>query len=131
MAALCFVTHIWRLTGLIHKKSANINRFEDIVGKKVGYIGHFGKVMIDDLARQAGVGWFVDGSGLSDCQGASNQWFGGWSGGWSAAVPVVAMAQAPWRESIAKVAQSLLVHILWFTVLLVYFAAVADKPLTP
>jgi ABC-type nitrate/sulfonate/bicarbonate transport system substrate-binding protein len=42
-------------TGLIHPASANITRFEDIVGKKVGYIGHFGKVMIDDLAKQAGL----------------------------------------------------------------------------
>merc|ERR1712129_411094 len=42
-------------TGLIHKKSANINKFSDIQGKKVGYIGHFGKVMIDDLAKQAGI----------------------------------------------------------------------------
>jgi ABC-type nitrate/sulfonate/bicarbonate transport system substrate-binding protein len=42
-------------TGLIHRTSAGINKFEDIVGKKVGYIGHFGKVMIDDLAKQAGI----------------------------------------------------------------------------
>ena len=42
-------------TGLIHKKSANINKFSDIQGKRVGYIGHFGKVMIDDLAKQAGI----------------------------------------------------------------------------
>lgn len=42
-------------TGLIHKASSGIRKFEDIVGRKVGYIGHFGKVMIDDLARQAGI----------------------------------------------------------------------------
>lgn len=42
-------------TGLIHKASTKINKFEDIVGRRVGYIGHFGKVMIDDLARQAGL----------------------------------------------------------------------------
>merc|ERR1712160_125591 len=42
-------------TGLIHKKSANMGKFSDIQGKKVGYIGHFGKVMIDDLAKQAGI----------------------------------------------------------------------------
>merc|ERR1712106_1081086 len=41
-------------TGLIHKKSANINKFSDIQGKKVGYIGHFGKVMIGDLATGVG-----------------------------------------------------------------------------
>merc|ERR1712127_524247 len=28
-----------------------INKFSDIQGKKVGYIGPFGKVMIDDLAK--------------------------------------------------------------------------------
>lgn len=42
-------------TGLISLKSSGINEFKDIVGKKVGYIGHFGKVMIDDLARQSGI----------------------------------------------------------------------------
>jgi len=42
-------------TGLIHKKSAGIEQFSDIIGKKVGYIGHFGKVMIDDLAKQANI----------------------------------------------------------------------------
>mmetsp|Transcript_18372 Transcript_18372/g.29896 ORF Transcript_18372/g.29896 Transcript_18372/m.29896 type:complete len:237 (+) Transcript_18372:573-1283(+) len=41
--------------GLIFKKGAGINSFQDIVGKKVGYIGHFGKVMVEDLARQAGI----------------------------------------------------------------------------
>jgi ABC-type nitrate/sulfonate/bicarbonate transport system substrate-binding protein len=42
-------------TGLIFKESSGIKEFKDIVGKRVGYIGHFGKVMIDDLARQAGI----------------------------------------------------------------------------
>ncbi|TYZ57352.1 hypothetical protein PybrP1_010557 [[Pythium] brassicae (nom. inval.)] len=42
-------------TGLIFKESSGIREFKDIVGKRVGYIGHFGKVMIDDLARQAGI----------------------------------------------------------------------------
>jgi len=42
-------------TGIISKKSANINTFTDIIGKRIGYIGHFGKVMIDDLAQQAGI----------------------------------------------------------------------------
>lgn len=41
-------------TGLIFKKGV-MNKFDDIIGKRVGYIGHFGKVMIDDLARQAGI----------------------------------------------------------------------------
>ena len=38
--------------GLIALKSSGISEFKDIVGKKVGYIGHFGKVMVDDLAKQ-------------------------------------------------------------------------------
>jgi ABC-type nitrate/sulfonate/bicarbonate transport system substrate-binding protein len=42
-------------TGIISKQSASITKFEDIVGKRIGYIGHFGKVMIDDLAKQAGI----------------------------------------------------------------------------
>eukprot|EP01061_Rhynchopus_euleeides_P023163 TRINITY_DN3770_c0_g1_i1.p1 TRINITY_DN3770_c0_g1~~TRINITY_DN3770_c0_g1_i1.p1 ORF type:complete len:327 (+),score=163.11 TRINITY_DN3770_c0_g1_i1:55-1035(+) len=42
-------------TGLISKKEANITKFEDIIGKRVGYIGHFGKVMVEDLAKQAGI----------------------------------------------------------------------------
>lgn len=42
-------------TGLIALKSSGIRSFHDIVGKKVGYIGEFGKVMIEDLARQAGI----------------------------------------------------------------------------
>ena len=42
-------------TGLIAKKSSGINKFQDIVGKKVGYIGEFGKIIIDDLAKRAGI----------------------------------------------------------------------------
>ncbi|KAJ0406926.1 hypothetical protein P43SY_001777 [Pythium insidiosum] len=42
-------------TGLIFKESSGIKTFQDIIGKRVGYIGHFGKVMIDDMARQAGI----------------------------------------------------------------------------
>lgn len=41
--------------GLIFKESSGIKEFKDIIGKRVGYIGHFGKVMIDDMARQAGI----------------------------------------------------------------------------
>lgn len=36
-------------------KSSGINSFHDIVGKRVGYIGEFGKKIIDDLARLAGI----------------------------------------------------------------------------
>lgn len=42
-------------TGLIALKSSGIKRFHDIVGKRVGYIGEFGKVIIDDLAKLAGI----------------------------------------------------------------------------
>ncbi len=42
-------------TGLIFLKSSGIKRFDDIRGKRVGYIGHFGKIIIDDLARRAGI----------------------------------------------------------------------------
>lgn len=42
-------------TGLIALKSSGINSFHDIVGKRVGYIGEFGKKIIDDLATLAGI----------------------------------------------------------------------------
>jgi len=42
-------------TGLIALKSSHINSFHDIVGKRVGYIGEFGKKIIDNLAQQAGI----------------------------------------------------------------------------
>lgn len=42
-------------TGLIALKSSGINAFHDIVGKRVGYIGEFGKKIIDDLAKLAGI----------------------------------------------------------------------------
>jgi len=42
-------------TGLIALKSSGINSFQDIVGKRVGYIGEFGKKIIDDLASIAGI----------------------------------------------------------------------------
>lgn len=42
-------------TGLIALKSSGINSFQDIVGKRVGYIGEFGKKIIDDLARLANI----------------------------------------------------------------------------
>lgn len=40
-------------TGLISLKSAGINHFEDIKGKRLGYIGEFGKQIIDNLAKHA------------------------------------------------------------------------------
>lgn len=42
-------------TGLIALKSSGIRTFSDIVGKRVGYIGEFGKLMIEDLAKFAGI----------------------------------------------------------------------------
>lgn len=42
-------------TGLLALKSAGIHSFQDIVGKRVGYIGEFGKKIIDDLAQCAGI----------------------------------------------------------------------------
>lgn len=42
-------------TGLIFLKSSGIKGFEDICGKRIGYIGHFGRIIIDDLARRAGI----------------------------------------------------------------------------
>jgi ABC-type nitrate/sulfonate/bicarbonate transport system substrate-binding protein len=42
-------------TGLIALKSSGIQSFKDIVGKRVGYIGEFGKKIIDDLAKLAGI----------------------------------------------------------------------------
>lgn len=42
-------------TGLIALKSSGISAFQDIVGRRVGYIGEFGKRIIDDLAALAGI----------------------------------------------------------------------------
>lgn len=41
-------------TGLLYLKSSGIETFDDLKGRRVGYVGHFGKIMIDDLARRAG-----------------------------------------------------------------------------
>lgn len=42
-------------TGLIALKSSGIKCFQDIKGKRIGYIGEFGKKIIDDLANLAGI----------------------------------------------------------------------------
>jgi ABC-type nitrate/sulfonate/bicarbonate transport system substrate-binding protein len=42
-------------TGLIALKSSGIKSFKDIAGKRVGYVGEFGKIIIDDLAKLAGI----------------------------------------------------------------------------
>ena len=42
-------------TGLIALKSSGIREFHDIVNKRVGYIGEFGKKIIDNLAGLAGI----------------------------------------------------------------------------
>ncbi len=40
-------------TGLLTLESSGIRTFHDIVGKRIGYIGEFGKRIIDDLAKLA------------------------------------------------------------------------------
>ena len=42
-------------TGLISLKSAGINDFSDIKGKRLGYIGEFGKQIIDNLAGHGSI----------------------------------------------------------------------------
>lgn len=42
-------------TGLIFLKKSGIQSFADMRGKRIGYVGEFGKIMIDDLARRAGI----------------------------------------------------------------------------
>lgn len=42
-------------TGLISLKRAGINSFDDIRGKRLGYIGEFGKQIIDNLAKHANI----------------------------------------------------------------------------
>lgn len=41
-------------TGLLYLESSGIREFMDLRGKRLGYVGQFGKVMIDDLAQRAG-----------------------------------------------------------------------------
>lgn len=42
-------------TGLISLKTSGIESFADIRGKRLGYIGEFGKQIIDNLAQHAGI----------------------------------------------------------------------------
>lgn len=42
-------------TGLITLQSSGIRTFQDIIGKRIGYIGEFGKIIIDNLAQHAGI----------------------------------------------------------------------------
>ncbi len=42
-------------TGLLALKSSGIQKFQDIQGKRIGYVGEFGKKIVDDLARLAGI----------------------------------------------------------------------------
>lgn len=41
-------------TGLIYLKKSGIESFEDLRGKRLGFVGHFGKIILDDLAQRAG-----------------------------------------------------------------------------
>ena len=42
-------------TGLISLTSSGIKEISDIAGKRLGYIGEFGKKIIDNLATHAGI----------------------------------------------------------------------------
>lgn len=42
-------------TGLVYLKSSGIERFEDIKGRKIGYVGEFGKVQLDELTQHFGL----------------------------------------------------------------------------
>lgn len=42
-------------TGFISLKSKNIKQLSDLQGKNIGYVGEFGKVMVDHLAAEAGI----------------------------------------------------------------------------
>ena len=43
-------------TGLLYSnKSGNISRVQDLKGKKIGYVGEFGKYILDDLLRKNAV----------------------------------------------------------------------------
>ncbi len=42
-------------TGLISLKSKNIKSLNDIKNKRIGYVGEFGKIMVDNLAIEAGI----------------------------------------------------------------------------
>jgi len=41
-------------TGLLFLKESGIKDFQDLRGKRLGFVGHFGKIIIDDLAKRAG-----------------------------------------------------------------------------
>lgn len=42
-------------TGFISLKHKNITTLSDLKGKRIGYVGEFGKVMLDHIAQQAGI----------------------------------------------------------------------------
>jgi pyrimidine precursor biosynthesis enzyme len=42
-------------TGLISLIEKEINSVADLRGKRIGYVGEFGKIMVDQLAQQAGI----------------------------------------------------------------------------
>jgi len=42
-------------TGLIFLKSSGITDFASLEGKKIGFVGEFGKIMVDNLAKHAGL----------------------------------------------------------------------------
>eukprot|EP01135_Chromosphaera_perkinsii_P002265 Nk52_evm51s221 gene=Nk52_evmTU51s221 len=42
-------------TGICYLKKSGIKKFEDVKGKKVGYVGEFGKVIVDELCKHYGM----------------------------------------------------------------------------
>lgn len=42
-------------TGLVYLKSSGFSKFEDIKGKRIGYVGEFGKVQLDELTAHFGL----------------------------------------------------------------------------
>ncbi|WWC58910.1 uncharacterized protein I303_101455 [Kwoniella dejecticola CBS 10117] len=42
-------------TGLIYLKESGISRFEDIKGRKIGYVGHFGLIQLNELTQYFGL----------------------------------------------------------------------------
>jgi len=43
------------LTGLLYSSKNNISNVRDLKGKRIGYVGEFGKYILDDLLRKNGV----------------------------------------------------------------------------
>ncbi len=42
-------------TGLLFLQESGIKEFKDLKGKRIGFVGEFGKIIFDDLAKRAGI----------------------------------------------------------------------------